>query len=75
MTPAMCIGWLIRSDAFFTFGLSNTRDGGCDEQQPRREFRLLILYTPRNRGNASLHTSVVLVRAMAHQVQDVAEAY
>ena len=36
---------------------------------------LLILYRPTNTGGASLHTSVVLVRAMVHQARDVAEAY
>jgi hypothetical protein len=75
MTSFVYFGRLIRSVAVFTFGRSNTRDGGCDVQLPKREFRLLILYRPTNAGSASLHTSVVLVRAMGHQVQDVAEAY
>lgn len=75
MTPAMCIGRLISSDALLTFGRSNSQAGGCDVQQPEREFRLPILYRPTNTESVSLHTYVVLVRAMLHQVQDVAEAY
>src|SRR5690348_52985 len=54
-----------------TFGPPNNQGAGCDEQQPKCEFRLLILYRPTNTGSASLRTSVVLVRAMVHQVQDV----
>jgi hypothetical protein len=64
-----------RSSRLATFGQPNSWDGGCDGQRPKREFRLLILYRPTNTGSASLRTSVVLVRAMVDQVQDVAEAY
>ena len=58
-----------------TFGRSNTQDAGCDEQQLKRKSRLPKLYRPTNTGSASLRICVVLVRAMGHQVQDVAEAY
>ena len=54
---------------------SNNPADGFDEQQPKCEFRLLILYRPTNTGSASLRTAVVLVHAMVHQGQDVAEAY
>jgi hypothetical protein len=58
-----------------TFARPSSRDDGCDEQQPKCGSRPPKLYIPTNTGSASLGTFVVLVRAMGHQVQDVAEAY
>lgn len=58
-----------------TFARSNTRDDGCDEQQPEFEFHHPLRYRPTNTGSASLDTCVVRGRATANQVQGEAEAY
>lgn len=58
-----------------TFGRTNSRDDGCDEQQPKCEFPRRILCRPANTGSVSLGTGVVPFPAMPNRVQGVAEAY
>jgi hypothetical protein len=70
------VNWLLKYHAgSIIFGPPNSQADGCDEQQLKYEFHHRILYRPTNKESASLRTSVVLVRVMANQVQDAAEAY